>query len=85
MADLGNWTLRTAPVAKILGAQESLGLISFYLQTEDALQGWRDNIGGFERIMIGDCEYEVSSEIPSSSASRVAETISKVRSLAQRY
>lgn len=56
---LGGGDLRCAPVSALLQAQENLGLVSFYLQEEDALDGWESRLGRFERVMIGDTEYEV--------------------------
>lgn len=60
LSRLGNWTLRDAPVSKMLEAQERLGLGSFYLQMEGKLEGWEERIGDhFQRGLIGDTEYEV--------------------------
>ncbi|EEU40127.1 uncharacterized protein NECHADRAFT_33545 [Fusarium vanettenii 77-13-4] len=59
LSRLGNWTLRDAPVSKLLEAQERLGLVSFYLQMEEKLEGWEERIGDdFQRVLIGDTEYE---------------------------
>ncbi|KAM6534000.1 hypothetical protein FALCPG4_006937 [Fusarium falciforme] len=59
LSRLGNWTLRDAPVSKMLEAQERLGLGSFYLQMEEKLEGWEERIGDdFQRVLIGDTEYE---------------------------
>ncbi|RSL68810.1 hypothetical protein CEP51_012449 [Fusarium floridanum] len=59
LSQLGNWTLRDAPVSKLLEAQERLGLGSFYLQIEERLEGWEERIGEhFQRVLIGDTEYE---------------------------
>ncbi|KAJ3466084.1 hypothetical protein MRS44_006742 [Fusarium solani] len=59
LSQLGNWTLRNAPVSKMLEAQERLGLGSFYLQMEEKLEGWEERIGDdFQRVLIGDTEYE---------------------------
>jgi hypothetical protein len=60
LSQLGNWTLRNAPVSKMLEAQERLGLGSFYLQMEEKLESWEERIGDdFQRVLIGDTEYEV--------------------------
>ncbi|GKU07109.1 alpha beta-hydrolase [Fusarium langsethiae] len=40
----GNWTLRTAPVNRILEAQAALGLASFYLQMETDLKGQDERV-----------------------------------------
>ncbi|WAO85001.1 Carboxylic ester hydrolase [Fusarium falciforme] len=59
LSRLGNWTLRDAPMSKMLEAQERLGLGSFYLQMEEKLEGWEERIGDhFQRVLIGDTEYE---------------------------
>ncbi|KAJ4326964.1 hypothetical protein N0V84_002577 [Fusarium piperis] len=59
LSQLGGWTLRDAPVPKLLEALEILGLGSFYLQIEETLEGWEERIGDhFQRVLIGDTEYE---------------------------
>ncbi|KAM0817841.1 putative Carboxylic ester hydrolase [Seiridium cardinale] len=58
---LGNWTLRDAPVSSLLEVQRDLGLVSFYLQMEQQLEGWSEMISGsVERLLIGDTEYEAA-------------------------
>ncbi|KAL2691441.1 hypothetical protein Neosp_001826 [[Neocosmospora] mangrovei] len=53
LSRLGNWTLRDAPVSKMLEAQERLGSVSFYLQMEEKLEGWEERIGDdFQRVLI---------------------------------
>lgn len=56
----GSSGLREAPAEEILKAQADLGMVSLFLQMEPDLQGWRDKLGHAERLLIGDCEYEVS-------------------------
>jgi hypothetical protein len=59
LKQLGNWTLRDAPVSKILEAQADLGITSLYLQIEEALEGWQTKLGPAKRLLVGDTEYEV--------------------------
>lgn len=61
---LGGGDLRSASVSVLLQAQEDLGLVSYFLQEEDALSGWESRLGDFERVMIGDTEYEVPTTYP---------------------
>lgn len=55
----GQRTLSDAPVSELLEVQADLGLVSSFLQMEPALAGWQDEVGIAERLLIGDCEYEV--------------------------
>lgn len=59
----GSSNLREAPAEEILKAQADLGMVSLFLQTEPDLDGWRKKLGHAERLLIGDCEYEVSISI----------------------
>ncbi|ETS82689.1 hypothetical protein PFICI_04565 [Pestalotiopsis fici W106-1] len=58
LSNLGKWTMRDAPVQKLLEAQAELGLVSFFLQAEEPLDGWETKHGSVERLLIGDTEYE---------------------------
>jgi hypothetical protein len=55
--------LRDAKVEEFLEAQADLGMISLFLQTEPGLEDWREKLGHAERLLLGDCEYEVSDSI----------------------
>lgn len=52
--------LSNASVEDILKAQADLGIVSLFLQMEPGLENWRDKLGHAKRLLIGDCEYEVS-------------------------
>lgn len=58
--ELTGLDLRTAPVSALLEAQTKLGLQSFFLQDEECLDGWQNEVGDVGRLLIGDTEYEVS-------------------------
>ncbi|VUC27025.1 unnamed protein product [Clonostachys rosea] len=58
VSDLGGWNLRTAPVDRLLKALKQCNLVSFYIQQESRLEGWGENVGSAERLLIGDNEYE---------------------------
>lgn len=60
LSRLGNWTLRDAPVDKLLQAQADVGLVSVYLQMDEQLNGWEEKLGSAERLLIGNNEFEVS-------------------------
>ncbi|KAJ4406286.1 hypothetical protein N0V91_004740 [Didymella pomorum] len=55
--------LRDAKVEDFLEAQADLGMISLFLQTEPGIEDWREKLGHAERLLLGDCEYEVSDSI----------------------
>ena len=59
----GGACLREAKVEEVLKAQADLGMISLFLQTEPGLEDWQEKLGHAERLLIGDCEYEVSEPI----------------------
>lgn len=61
LSRLGNWTLRDAPVAKLLQAQADVGVVSVYLQMEEQLNGREERLGSAERLLIGNNEFEVMS------------------------
>ncbi|KPA38784.1 catalytic protein [Fusarium langsethiae] len=62
----GNSSLRTAAVSKILEAQAALGLVSFYLQMEEDLQGWNERVGQHERVSQLKTMYGLLPDRPSS-------------------
>ena len=53
-------TLQTAPVEDILKTLEDTGTVSLYLQTEPGLENWRGKLGEASRLLVGDCEFEVT-------------------------
>ena len=57
--------LNTASVTDLLAAQTELGIVSLFLQMEPALADWEVKLGSAERLLIGDCEYEVTN-VPTS-------------------
>ena len=59
----GGAGLRDAKVEEVLKAQADLGMISLFLQTAPGLEDWQEKLGHTERLLIGDCEYEVSEPI----------------------
>lgn len=54
------FTLQNAPVELILKVLADVGYSSWYLQMEPGLENWRTKLGHAERLLVGDCEYEVS-------------------------
>lgn len=52
--------LETASVEDVLAAQKELGMVSLFLQMDLGLEGWKGKFGEVERLLIGDCEYEVT-------------------------
>lgn len=60
LAELGPWSLADAPVDRLLEVQAAMGLVSVFLQEEEALRGWETAHGSVNRLLLGDTEYEVS-------------------------
>lgn len=80
----GHWTLSNAPVEELLKAQAELGIVSLFLQMESALKDWQDKLGNAERLLVGDCEYEVNQD-SFKSVKCVADDPTLVSDIAERY
>lgn len=59
LADAGTGDLRTASVDALVELVKLLNVPSFWLQPEPDLEGWQNRTGSAQRLMLGDCEYEV--------------------------
>ncbi|KAK2053039.1 carboxylesterase [Colletotrichum caudatum] len=55
---VGDFELGTAPVERLVGALESSGIQSWFLQTDPALEDWQAKTGVAERLMMGDVQNE---------------------------
>lgn len=92
VAALGGKDLRSAPVSTLLKAvQDVMGQASFVLQQEDCLAQWESRPGTFERIMMGDTQYEVRTPWDQASShhpkmtGRLTATLAPVDFMAQRH
>ena len=56
---IGSTTLKAAPIADLLKAQADLGIVSLFLQMEPELENFQTSLGSAERLLVGDCEFEV--------------------------
>lgn len=51
-------SLRDAPAAKLVEALEAKGVVSMWIQEDEALKGWSDREEEVKELLIGDVEYE---------------------------
>lgn len=58
--ELGQSSLRTAPVPVLIQALKECNVNTMWIQEESELENWESRLEQVDELMIGDTEYEVS-------------------------